>query len=194
MAEVNMAFVQHEIYSYVGKIITFLYYTMLPVIFRMKLIIFACFVSIKIGYSSAIRRRSSYQRCSVTNISWNDKAWMASTMARTFNWAQSISQNGGKSSTYGNVPVITDFMLFCFLQLTQTELVLCIFRRLAEDVVALQTVPSQRRREILSTLTREMAQIYSFFLGQLSTGYNNYQQTKANVRLQMMQLGNSFRF
>ncbi|KAK7104837.1 exportin-5-like [Littorina saxatilis] len=47
---------------------------------------------------------------------------------------------------------------------TQTELVLKVFLRLVEDVVAFQTIPPQRRREILQALTSTMQELFHFFL------------------------------
>ncbi|KAK6181164.1 hypothetical protein SNE40_009086 [Patella caerulea] len=52
---------------------------------------------------------------------------------------------------------------------TQTELVLMVFHRLVEDVVAFQNVPNQRRREILQSLTAQISQLFHFFLTLLET-------------------------
>nr|KAG5703516.1 hypothetical protein BaRGS_020150 [Batillaria attramentaria] len=48
--------------------------------------------------------------------------------------------------------------------MTQTELVLKVFLRLVEDVVAFQNVPAHRRREILQALTSTVPQLFQFFL------------------------------
>ena len=53
---------------------------------------------------------------------------------------------------------------FLLFQTTQTELVLKVFLRLVEDVVAFQNIPAQRRREILQALTSIMQQLFHFFL------------------------------
>ena len=55
-------------------------------------------------------------------------------------------------------------LLLLLLQTTQTELVLKVFLRLVEDVVAFQNIPAQRRREILQALTSIMQQLFHFFL------------------------------
>uniref|UniRef100_A0A8C6KSB2 Exportin 5 n=1 Tax=Nothobranchius furzeri TaxID=105023 RepID=A0A8C6KSB2_NOTFU len=47
---------------------------------------------------------------------------------------------------------------------TQTELVMLILLRLAEDVITFQTLPSQRRRDIQQTLTQNMERIFTFLL------------------------------
>ena len=68
------------------------------------------------------------------------------------------------------------------LQPTQTELVLLIFLRLAEDVLIFQTVPNQRRREIMTGLTMNMKGIFSFFMTTLRSSYDTYQQmVRTNV-------------
>ncbi|KAK7492294.1 hypothetical protein BaRGS_00016391 [Batillaria attramentaria] len=52
----------------------------------------------------------------------------------------------------------------CQHGMTQTELVLKVFLRLVEDVVAFQNVPAHRRREILQALTSTVPQLFQFFL------------------------------
>ncbi|KAG3289529.1 exportin 5, transcript variant X2 [Ictidomys tridecemlineatus] len=64
---------------------------------------------------------------------------------------------------------------------TQTELVMFILLRLAEDVVTFQTLPSQRRRDIQQTLTQKMERIFSFLLNTLQENVNKYQQMKADT-------------
>ncbi|KAF4013420.1 hypothetical protein G4228_004859 [Cervus hanglu yarkandensis] len=59
---------------------------------------------------------------------------------------------------------------------TQTELVMFILLRLAEDVVTFQTLPPQRRRDIQQTLTQNMERIFSFLLNTLQENVNKYQQ------------------
>ncbi|XP_078000928.1 exportin-5-like [Glandiceps talaboti] len=58
----------------------------------------------------------------------------------------------------------------------QTELVLLVFLRLAEDVVAFQTLQPQRRRDVLQALTANMAEIFAFFLDLLQTHTTQYRQ------------------
>ncbi|XP_063094880.1 exportin-5 isoform X2 [Cavia porcellus] len=64
---------------------------------------------------------------------------------------------------------------------TQTELVMFILLRLAEDVVTFQTLPSQRRRDIQQTLTQNMESIFSFLLNTLQENVNKYQQMKTDA-------------
>uniref|UniRef100_A0A8C5TPY1 Exportin 5 n=1 Tax=Malurus cyaneus samueli TaxID=2593467 RepID=A0A8C5TPY1_9PASS len=57
---------------------------------------------------------------------------------------------------------------------TQTELVMFILLRLAEDVVTFQTLPTQRRRDIQQTLTQNMEKIFSFLLTALQQNVSKY--------------------
>ncbi|XP_054833227.1 exportin-5 isoform X1 [Eublepharis macularius] len=59
---------------------------------------------------------------------------------------------------------------------TQTELVMFILLRLAEDVVTFQTLPAQRRRDIQQTLTQNMEKIFSFLLNTLQQNVNKYRR------------------
>ncbi|NXT19701.1 XPO5 protein, partial [Syrrhaptes paradoxus] len=59
---------------------------------------------------------------------------------------------------------------------TQTELVMFILLRLAEDVVTFQTLPTQRRRDIQQTLTQNMEKIFSFLLTTLQQNVNKYRR------------------
>lgn len=52
----------------------------------------------------------------------------------------------------------------CLLQLTQTELVLKTYLRLAEDVVMFQTIPAQRRRSLMQGLTANMGDLFQLFI------------------------------
>lgn len=61
---------------------------------------------------------------------------------------------------------------------TQTELVLLIFLRLAEDIVIFQNVQNQRRREIHQTLTSSLKDIFPFFLRTLNDQYTQYIRQK----------------
>ncbi|XP_049621435.1 exportin-5 [Suncus etruscus] len=61
---------------------------------------------------------------------------------------------------------------------TQTELVMFILLRLAEDVVTFQTLPPQRRRDIQQTLTQNMEKVFSFLLNTLQENVNSYRQMK----------------
>lgn len=49
-------------------------------------------------------------------------------------------------------------------QATQTELVMLILLRLAEDVIFFQTLPAQRRRDIQQKLTQNMDSIFRFMM------------------------------
>ncbi|KAM5163438.1 exportin-5 [Mantella aurantiaca] len=62
----------------------------------------------------------------------------------------------------------------------QTELVMFILLRLAEDVVTFQTLPTQRRRDIQSTMTQNMDKLFSFMLGILGDSVHHYQQLKGD--------------
>uniref|UniRef100_A0A7M4F0N9 Exportin-5 n=1 Tax=Crocodylus porosus TaxID=8502 RepID=A0A7M4F0N9_CROPO len=67
---------------------------------------------------------------------------------------------------------------------TQTELVMFILLRLAEDVVTFQTLPTQRRRDIQQTLTQNMEKIFSFLLTTLQQNVNKYRRmAQANCRV-----------
>ncbi|MED6263098.1 hypothetical protein CHARACLAT_000924 [Characodon lateralis] len=60
----------------------------------------------------------------------------------------------------------------------QTELVMLILLRLAEDVITFQTLPSQRRRDIQQTLTQNMDSIFSFMLAILHINVEDYRKLK----------------
>uniref|UniRef100_A0A8C5TLD8 Exportin 5 n=1 Tax=Malurus cyaneus samueli TaxID=2593467 RepID=A0A8C5TLD8_9PASS len=67
---------------------------------------------------------------------------------------------------------------------TQTELVMFILLRLAEDVVTFQTLPTQRRRDIQQTLTQNMEKIFSFLLTALQQNVSKYRSmAQANCRV-----------
>uniref|UniRef100_A0A3B3TZY2 Exportin 5 n=1 Tax=Poecilia latipinna TaxID=48699 RepID=A0A3B3TZY2_9TELE len=69
----------------------------------------------------------------------------------------------------------------------QTELVMLILLRLAEDVITFQTLPSQRRRDIQQTLTQNMDSIFSFLLTILHINVEDYRklvsEAKAHCRV-----------
>uniref|UniRef100_A0A8C1EVC0 Exportin-5 n=2 Tax=Cyprinus carpio TaxID=7962 RepID=A0A8C1EVC0_CYPCA len=58
----------------------------------------------------------------------------------------------------------------------QTELVMLVLLRLAEDVITFQTLPTQRRRDIQHTLTQNMDSIFTFLLGILQLHVNEYKK------------------
>ncbi|XP_026536763.1 exportin-5 isoform X2 [Notechis scutatus] len=64
---------------------------------------------------------------------------------------------------------------------TQTELVMFILLRLAEDVVTFQTLPAQRRRDIQQTLSQNMEKIFSFLLNTLQQNVNKYRCAKIDA-------------
>uniref|UniRef100_A0A8B9JMD9 Exportin 5 n=1 Tax=Astyanax mexicanus TaxID=7994 RepID=A0A8B9JMD9_ASTMX len=59
---------------------------------------------------------------------------------------------------------------------TQTELVMLILLRLAEDVITFQTLPTQRRRDIQQTLTQNMGNIFTFLLAILQQQVDAYRR------------------
>ncbi|XP_062864939.1 exportin-5 [Trichomycterus rosablanca] len=63
---------------------------------------------------------------------------------------------------------------------TQTELVMLVLLRLAEDVITFQTLPAQRRRDIQHTLTQNMDRIISFILTILQRHVDGYRRLKKN--------------
>ncbi|GLD65071.1 exportin-5, partial [Lates japonicus] len=60
----------------------------------------------------------------------------------------------------------------------QTELVMLILLRLAEDVITFQTLPTQRRRDIQQTLTQNMESIFSFMMAILQLNVEDYRKLK----------------
>ncbi|KAJ8384765.1 hypothetical protein AAFF_G00198510 [Aldrovandia affinis] len=60
----------------------------------------------------------------------------------------------------------------------QTELVMLILLRVAEDVVTFQTLPTQRRKDIQQTLTQNMDSIFSFLLTILQANVDEYRRLK----------------
>uniref|UniRef100_A0A674C038 Exportin 5 n=1 Tax=Salmo trutta TaxID=8032 RepID=A0A674C038_SALTR len=63
----------------------------------------------------------------------------------------------------------------------QTELVMMILLRLAEDVITFQTLPAQRRRDIQQTLTQNMDSIFSFLLTILQLHVDEYRKLEGDV-------------
>ncbi|KAM7385564.1 hypothetical protein PAMP_001643 [Pampus punctatissimus] len=62
----------------------------------------------------------------------------------------------------------------------QTELVMLILLRLAEDVITFQTLPTQRRRDIQQTLTQNMDNIFSFMMAILQLNVEDYRKLKGS--------------
>ncbi|KAM3930737.1 exportin-5 [Leptodactylus fuscus] len=62
----------------------------------------------------------------------------------------------------------------------QTELVMFILLRLAEDVVTFQALPAQRRRDIQTTMTHNMEKLFTFMLSILGDSVHQYQQLKSD--------------
>ncbi|XP_040906451.1 exportin-5 isoform X1 [Toxotes jaculatrix] len=62
----------------------------------------------------------------------------------------------------------------------QTELVMLILLRLAEDVITFQTLPTQRRRDIQQTLTQNMESIFSFMMAILQLNVEDYRKLKGS--------------
>uniref|UniRef100_A0A7N8XXI0 Exportin 5 n=1 Tax=Mastacembelus armatus TaxID=205130 RepID=A0A7N8XXI0_9TELE len=66
----------------------------------------------------------------------------------------------------------------------QTELVMLILLRLAEDVITFQTLPTQRRRDIQHTLTQNMESIFSFMMAILHINVEDYRKlARAHCRV-----------
>ncbi|KAJ0067114.1 hypothetical protein NL108_012836, partial [Boleophthalmus pectinirostris] len=66
----------------------------------------------------------------------------------------------------------------------QTELVMLILLRLAEDVITFQTLPTQRRRDIQQTLTQNMDSIFSFMMAILHMNVEDYRRVaRAHCRV-----------
>ncbi|XP_070696536.1 exportin-5 [Pempheris klunzingeri] len=62
----------------------------------------------------------------------------------------------------------------------QTELVMLILLRLAEDVITFQTLPTQRRRDIQQTLTQNMESIFTFMMAILQVNVEDYRKLKGS--------------
>nr|XP_057920623.1 exportin-5 [Doryrhamphus excisus] len=62
----------------------------------------------------------------------------------------------------------------------QTELVMLILLRLAEDVITFQTLPQQRRRDIQQTLSQNMESIFSFLMAILHLNIEDYRKLKGS--------------
>ncbi|XP_037322098.2 exportin-5 [Pungitius pungitius] len=62
----------------------------------------------------------------------------------------------------------------------QTELVMLILLRLAEDVISFQTLPTQRRRDIQQTLVQNMESIFSFLMAILHVNVEDYRKLKGS--------------
>ncbi|XP_061546591.1 exportin-5 [Phycodurus eques] len=67
----------------------------------------------------------------------------------------------------------------------QTELVMLILLRLAEDVITFQTLPPQRRRDIQQTLSQNMESIFSFLMTILHLNIKEYQKLKGSPQHEM---------
>ncbi|XP_065943324.1 exportin-5 [Magallana gigas] len=84
-----------------------------------------------------------------------------------------------------------DLFKLCQMGETQTELVLKVYLRLVEDAVLLQTIPHQRRREIMLGLTANMKDLFEMFVQFLRLHTNladenltsDPQKSKAHLRV-----------
>ncbi|XP_056022649.1 exportin-5-like [Ostrea edulis] len=84
-----------------------------------------------------------------------------------------------------------DLYKLCQMGETQTELVLKVYLRLVEDAVLLQTIPHQRRREIMLGLTANMKDLFEMFIQflrnhtSLATEYvkSDPQKSKSHLRV-----------
>lgn len=70
--------------------------------------------------------------------------------------------------------LLNELSELCNIGETQKELVCLIFLRLVEDIVTLQNVQNQRRREIYQALTSNLQKIIIFFISSLKTHYYEY--------------------
>jgi len=77
--------------------------------------------------------------------------------------------------------LLTELDALCKQGAVQTELVLLTFLRLAEDVVAFQTVPTQRRRDMLSAVTSSLSELFAFFLTTLHQHTQLYKEKGCSV-------------
>lgn len=66
-------------------------------------------------------------------------------------------------------------------QEAQTELVMLILLRLAEDVITFQTLPPQRRRDIQQTLTQNMDSIFSFMMAILRIYVEDHRKAVSGI-------------
>ena len=77
-------------------------------------------------------------------------------------------------------------IMFCFcffFQEIQTEIVLMIFLRLAEDVITMDSnLQSSRKKEITSELNRLAQELFVFFLETLSTNISKYRVLKVGCK------------
>uniref|UniRef100_A0A665TXI4 Exportin-5 n=1 Tax=Echeneis naucrates TaxID=173247 RepID=A0A665TXI4_ECHNA len=64
----------------------------------------------------------------------------------------------------------------------QTEVVMLILLRLAEDVITFQTLPTQRRRDIQQTLTQNMESIFSFMMAILQLNVEDYRKMVSDAK------------
>ncbi|XP_076324689.1 exportin-5-like protein Ranbp21 [Tachypleus tridentatus] len=69
---------------------------------------------------------------------------------------------------------------------TQKELVLLIFLRLAEDIVAFQSIQNQRRRQIYQAMTLDLNNILTFFLQTLQSHYQMYVEMRQTDKKEEM--------
>ncbi|XP_073729012.1 exportin-5 isoform X2 [Misgurnus anguillicaudatus] len=77
--------------------------------------------------------------------------------------------------------MLTEMVELTALGDVQTELVMLVLLRLAEDVITFQTLPIQRRRDIQHSLTQNMDSIFAFFLSILQRHVNEHQKLKSVV-------------
>ncbi|XP_063774861.1 exportin-5 [Pseudophryne corroboree] len=63
----------------------------------------------------------------------------------------------------------------------QTELVMFILLRLAEDVVTFRNLPTMRRKDIQTTMTKDMDKLFTFMLNILGESVLQYQQLKSDL-------------
>ncbi|XP_023226925.1 exportin-5-like [Centruroides sculpturatus] len=79
--------------------------------------------------------------------------------------------------------LLNELSELCKVGETQKELVCLIFLRLVEDIVTLQNVQNQRRREIYQALTSNLQKIFVFFVTSLKTHYYEYKTLETQKEL-----------
>lgn len=77
--------------------------------------------------------------------------------------------------------LLNELYVLCQMGPTQTDLVLRIYHRLAEDVAVFQNLPTQRRREVYQGLTANMADLFELFIALLKQNSSLLNQSTVNT-------------
>ncbi|XP_071797679.1 exportin-5-like [Asterias amurensis] len=89
--------------------------------------------------------------------------------------------------------LMNEFNSLCSQGETQTELVLLVLLRLVEDVVAFQSLQTNRRRDVLQALTSNMAEFFTFMLHLLTHHVQGYKKLKDSSSSSERKLASSIR-